>query len=322
MRPLKLLVISNPNARHLSVLEKLPDSTTITVGLKPEAFTSAAAEADVILNGMGAGRTLKEIWNSARRVQWVHSLSAGVENTLFPELIQSAVPLTNGRGVFKRSLGEFAIASMLFFAKDLRRMVRNQEAGRWEPFDIEEIHGRTMGIVGYGEIGRAAAERARALGMKIVALRRRPALSNGDPLVDEFYSIEDRVRMLAISDYVVAAAPLTEDTRGLIGEKEIGAMKSSAVIINLGRGPVISEPALIRALQERRIRGAALDVFDQEPLPEGHPFWKLDNVLLSPHCADHTSDWLEQAMEFFVCNFERFTKGEPLQNVVDKHAGY
>lgn len=322
MRPLNLLVISNPNARHLSLLEKLPDSTTITVGRHADAFISAAPEADVILNGMGVGDTLKEIWNSVPRVKWVHSLSAGVENTLFPELIASPVPLTNARGVFKRSLGEFAIASVLYFAKDLRRMVRNQEGGRWEPFDVEEIHGRTMGIVGYGEIGRAAAERGRALGMKIIALRRRPELSSNDPLVDKFYSIEQRAEMMAISDYVIAAAPLTEETRGLIGEKELGAMKSTAVIVNLGRGPVISEPALIQVLQNNRIRGAALDVFDKEPLSEGHPFWKMENVLISPHCADHTSDWLEQAMELFVSNFERFLKGEGLRNVVDKNAGY
>jgi phosphoglycerate dehydrogenase-like enzyme len=322
MRPVNLLVISNPNARHLSLLEKLPDSTNITVGRHADAFASAAAEADVILNGMGVGDTLKEIWSSAKRVQWVHSLSAGIENTVFPELVESPVPMTNARGVFKRSLGEFVIASVLFFAKDLRRMVRNQEAGLWEQFDVEEIHGRTMGIVGYGEIGRAAAERGHALGMKIVALRRRPELSSNDPIVDKFYSIEQRAEMMAVSDYVVAAAPLTEETRGLIGEKELGAMKSSAVIINVGRGPVISEPPLIRVLEEKRIRGAALDVFDEEPLPEGHPFWKMENVLLSPHCADHTSTWLEEAMELFVTNFEHFIKGEPLENVVDKRAGY
>jgi phosphoglycerate dehydrogenase-like enzyme len=322
MRPLNLLVISNPNARHLSVLEKLPDSTNITVGRYPDAFESAASEADIILNGMGVGDTLKQIWGSARNVKWLHSLSAGVESTLFPELIESPVPMTNARGVFKRSLGEFVVSAVLFFAKDLRRMVRNQEAGVWEQFDVEEVHGRTMGIVGYGEIGRAAAERAHALGMKIVALRRRPELSAADPIVDKFYSIEDRAEMMAVSDYVVAAAPLTEDTRGLIGEKELAAMKSTAVIINVGRGPVISEPALIHVLQEKRIKGAGLDVFETEPLPTGHPFWKMDNVLLSPHCADHTSTWMEEAMELFVANFEHFVKGEPLQNIVDKRAGY
>src|SRR5205085_7089062 len=124
--------------------------------------------------------------------------------------------------------------------------------------------------------------------------------------------------MLAQCDYVVAAAPLTDETRGMIGDQEFAAMKSTAVIVNVGRGPVIDEAAMVRALESRRIKGAALDVFDVEPLPDGHAFYRLDNVLLSPHCADHTADWLEQAMKFFLLNFERYRNGEPLLNVVDK----
>jgi phosphoglycerate dehydrogenase-like enzyme len=128
--------------------------------------------------------------------------------------------------------------------------------------------------------------------------------------------------MLAQSDYVVAAAPLTDETRGMLGEAEFQAMKSTAVVINLGRGPVIDEAAIVRALSEKRIKGAALDVFDTEPLPDGHPFYSLDNLLLSPHCADHTSDWTEQAMRFFLAQFERFASGKPLENVVEKKQGY
>jgi phosphoglycerate dehydrogenase-like enzyme len=128
--------------------------------------------------------------------------------------------------------------------------------------------------------------------------------------------------MLALCDFVVAAAPATPETRGMIGAAQLAAMKPSAVVINIGRGPVIDEPALIAALESNRIRGAALDVFDVEPLPEGHPFYKLRNVLLSPHSADHTPGWRESAFQFFLDNFARFKKGEPLENVVDKHAGY
>jgi phosphoglycerate dehydrogenase-like enzyme len=322
MRPLNLLVISNPNDRHLAVLEELPDSTRITVGKTMEAFTDAAADAHVILNCMGVGETLKELWPVAKKVQWVHSLSAGVESVLFPELIQSPIPVTNSRGVFKDSLGEFAVASILYFAKDLRRMIRNQMAQKWEQFDVEMIDRQTVGIVGYGEIGKAAAVRAHALGMKVLATRRRPELIKDDPVVSEAYSVEDRAELMAASDYVVVATPLTPETRGIVGEKELRAMKKTGVIINVGRGPAIDEPSLIRALQEGWIRGAALDVFDVEPLPAGHPFWSMENVLVSPHCADHTSDWLETAMKFFVGNFERFRNGQPLQNLVDKQAGY
>jgi phosphoglycerate dehydrogenase-like enzyme len=130
------------------------------------------------------------------------------------------------------------------------------------------------------------------------------------------------MEMLAQSDYVVAAAPLTAETRGMLGEAEFRAMKSTAVVINLGRGPVIDEPAIVRALSEKRIKGAALDVFDTEPLPDGHPFYSLENLLLSPHCADHTADWTEQAMRFFLAQFERFSTGKPLENIVDKKQGY
>jgi phosphoglycerate dehydrogenase-like enzyme len=201
-------------------------------------------------------------------------------------------------------------------------MLRNQQARRWEQFDVEEIHGQTLGIIGYGEIGRSTAIRAHAFGMKILGVRRRPELSKSDAILDEIHSFDQRADVIGRSDYVLAAAPLTPETRGLIGETELRAMKSTGVILNLGRGPVIDEPALIRALEDRRIRGAALDVFDQEPLPESHPFWGMENVLLSPHCADHTATWLFEAMEFFVANFERFRAGEPLANIVDKNAGY
>jgi phosphoglycerate dehydrogenase-like enzyme len=231
------------------------------------------------------------------------------------------VPLTNGRGVFRDSLAEFAIASIFYFAKDLRRLIRNQEAGRWEQFDVLDVRGQTLGIVGLGEIGRASARLARALGMRVHAVRRRNA-GSGDPDVDRLYAPGELRAMLAVSDYVLVATPLTSETRGMIGQAELAAMKPSAVIINVGRGPVIVEPALISALESGTIRGAALDVFDTEPLPEGHAFYGLGNVLLSPHSADHTVGWTDLAMNRFIDNFERFRNGQPLENIVDKQAGY
>lgn len=322
MKPLTVLVIANPAAPHLKVLDRLPGATTIVVGKTAEAFESAAANADVLLTTVSKTEPLRTVMRMAPKVRWIHSLSAGVENTLFPELIESPLPLTNSRGVFSRSLGEFAVAAMLFFAKDLRRMVRNQQARRWEQFDVEELHGRTLGIIGYGAIGRAAAVRAHAFGMTIIGVRRRPELSQTDAILDEIHSFDRCQDVMARSDYVVAAAPLTPETRGLIDEQHLRAMKPSSVIMNLGRGPVIAEAALIRALNENWIRGAALDVFDEEPLPENHAFWGMENVLLSPHCADHTATWLFEAMDFFVDNFKRFEAGEPLANIVDKGAGY
>jgi phosphoglycerate dehydrogenase-like enzyme len=194
--------------------------------------------------------------------------------------------------------------------------------GVWRQFAPQEIAGATLGIVGYGEIGRACAERAKAFGMRVLAYRRRPELSAGDPLVDATYSGEDLRRMLSECDFVAVSAPLTPATRGLIGAAELAAMKPGAVLLNVGRGPVIQEPALIEALRSGVIRGAALDVFDVEPLPAGHPFWSMENVLLSPHCADRVPGWIEGSIAQFVANFHRFHRGEPLEFVVDKLAGY
>jgi phosphoglycerate dehydrogenase-like enzyme len=246
-----------------------------------------------------------------------------LDGLLFPELVASPVRLTNASGVYSDSLGEFVVAAILYFAKDLRRMIRNQAAGVWEPFDIVEVRGQTVGIVGYGDIGRAVAARVHALGMRVLAVKRhRPPAHEAGSLAERIYGPDERIEMISRSDYVVAAAPLTPETLGMIGEPEFAAMKPDAVAINVGRGPVIEEAALVKALSEKRIKGAALDVFDTEPLPQGHPFYKLENVLLSPHCADHTPDWLDQSMRFFLAQFERFRKGEPLRNVVDKKLGY
>jgi phosphoglycerate dehydrogenase-like enzyme len=317
-----LLVLNDPLAPCLALLEQLPDDVRVVASQSAEFFDTSVAEAEIVFAGLGTAGLLRQLWPRAERLVWVHSLSAGVEGLLFPELVESPVILTNARGVFRRSLAEFTIAAALFFAKDLRRMVASQRACVWDPFDIEELHGRTMGIVGYGEIGRGVAERAHAFGMNLLALRRRPELCAADPLIAEAFAPERRLEMISRCDYLVLASALTPATRGMIGAREIAAMKPNAVLINVGRGPVVEEAALVQALSARRIRGAALDVFEVEPLPAGHPFYSLDNLLLSPHCADHTAGWLEMAVQFFVDNCRRYLAGEPLWNVVDKRQGY
>lgn len=318
-----LLVLASPAEPQLRQLQELPPETNIAVGTTTEAFERTAPEATVIFSWSLSGKLLRDVFHMSPRVRWVHTRAAGLDNMLFPELVLHPVVLTNGSGVFSQSLGEFVLGAILYFAKEFRRMIHNQSAGRWEPFEVVEISRQTVGIVGYGDIGRAVATRARSMGMRVLGMTRRgPLLYNADPLVNQIYSPADRATMISQCDYIVVAAPLTPDTRGLIGAAEFAAMKPGAVVINVGRGPVIDEAALVRALSEGRIKGAALDVFDTEPLPPGHPFYQLENVLLSPHCADHTADWLDAAMRFFLDNFERYRKREPLLNVVDKQMGY
>lgn len=321
MDKITVLVLANPNEPQLAMLEALPAETRIAVGNSAEAFKRAAPEASIIFNWSGSGALLREVLGMCPAVRWVHCRAAGLDDLLTPELISSPAPLTNGSGVFSPPLGEFVLGAILYFAKDFRRLIRNQAAGVWEPFDVAEVSGQTAGIVGYGDIGRAVATRLKAMGMNVLALRRSAAAA-ADQLVSKYYGPGGLVEMVAECDYVVVTAPLTAETRGMIGAREFAAMKASAVVINVGRGAVIDEAAMIEALTGKRIAGAALDVFTSEPLPAGHPFFQLENVLLSPHSTDHTHDWLERAMQFFLTQFERFAKGEPLLNVVDKKRGY
>ena len=322
MDPITLLVISSPHYPFLRFLDRLPQPVTVHTGNDLDFLKQHAPEADVILNGFHDGSALRAILPLAERVKWIHALSAGVERVLSPELIASPVPLTNGRGVFGPALAEFAIASMLFFAKDLRRLIRQQQAARWEQFDVAFLRDQTLGIVGYGGIGRETARLAHALGMKVIALRRRPPSSEPNPILERSFTREQLTEMLSLSDYVLAAAPLTPETEGMLGGNEFHFMKNTAVFINVGRGAVVVEQALISALNQTMIRGAALDVFETEPLPADHPFYRMENVLLSPHCADHTTGWMALAVQQFIENFERFRNGRPLEFIVDKQAGY
>jgi phosphoglycerate dehydrogenase-like enzyme len=317
-----LLVIADPAAPFLNALSRLPDGLSVFISQDRQELKARAGEADAILFAHVDGSLLSEVLPLAARARWVHALWTGVDWILSPAMLAHPAPLTNGRGVFRWPLADWVVATMLCFAFDLRRIIRQQEQRIWKPFVGTTLAGRTLGIVGYGAIGSAAATRARTFGMKIAALRRRPELSVDDPLVDQNYGPKQLDELMAASDYVLAAAPLTAETRGLIGQNEIARMKATSVIINVGRGPVIDEQALVLALESGKIRGAALDVFNVEPLPADHPFWRLPNVLLSPHTADRVEGFLGPAFDCFFKNLGRFRKGEELLNVVDKVSGY
>jgi phosphoglycerate dehydrogenase-like enzyme len=323
MKPVTLLVVSKPSQSCLRLLDRLPADTNLVVGNSPAMFVEKARDADVIMNLMSPLRVFREVFLMCPNVRWVHSFSAGIENSVFPELVESPVPMTNSRGVFSRSLAEFVMCGMLYFDKKIPLMNQLKSEGRWENIDeVGELHGKTLGIVSYGTIGQACAHLAKAFGMRVLALRRRPEISENDPLVDRVYGVEGLREMMAESDFVAVCSPNAPGTRGLVGAAELAAMKPSAVLLNVGRGPVIDEPALIAALSGKRIKGAVLDVYDAEPLPDGHPLFALDNVLLSPHSADHVPGWTDSSMLFFIENFERFRAGQPLENLVDKCAGY
>ena len=321
MKDVTVWVLTKPDDPALSVLAEAGPGVRYVYGASAAEFESAPSPNALLICSMGR-KALEPVLALAPKLGWIHSRSAGLDSVTSPALAASSAVMTNGRGVFSRSLAEWVIGALLYFVKDFARLERNRKRGVWEVFEPDDLAGRTLGIVGYGDIGHAIAERARRLGMRVLALRKRPALSGPDSWAEQTLPPSELVTLMERSDDVVVTLPLTEETRGFVSEAAIAAMKPTGVLVNVGRGPVIDEPALVRALRERRIRGAALDVFEKEPLPDGHPLYGLDNLLLSPHCADNTPGWLEAAMRAFVRNLERFRRGERLENVVDKALGY
>jgi phosphoglycerate dehydrogenase-like enzyme len=317
-----VIVLGGSQEPAMKRLSELGSGVKLIFADKAADVGAELADARVLFQWAGNREDLKRILAGAPRLEWIHGRYAGLDAILSPELIESPVPLTNGRGSFSQSLGEFVMCGALYFAKDLPRMLRSKAARHWDMFDVLELSSQTLGIVGHGDIGRAIARRAKAFGMKVIALRRDTSPRAGDEDVDQVFANADLHKMLPLCDYVVAAAPLTPQTRHMISTAEFAVMKPSVIVMNVGRGPVIDEAAIVTALRTKQIRGAVLDVFEVEPLPADSPLWEMDNVLISFHTADHTKDWLDDAVGLFMEQFNRWRKGEPLKNVVDKRAGY
>ena len=300
----------------------VPEATVSCPATREEA-EALLPEADVVLGFVVRPANLAR----ARRLRWIHSTSAGVTGVLFPELVASDVVVTNARGLHADAMAEHALAMMLAFVRKLHHARDQQRAHEWaqertwdEAPGIGALAGATLGLVGLGAIGSAITVRARSLGMRVVAVRRRPAL---DPApADEQWSVSQLREVLPRVDWLVLAAPQTRETEGLIGREELRRMKASARLVNLGRGALVDEPALIEALSSGRLAGAALDVFAEEPLPPASPLWDLPEVILTPHTSGLGPRLWERAMEQFTANLRRFVAGRPLENVVDKRAGY
>lgn len=281
------------------------------------------ASCNVLLNATGNASVIAPLLHNMPNVEWIHSMLAGVDTLMCPEIVDNdKITVTNAKGVFSSSLAEYTIFACLYFAKQVPRLLSQQASHAWTPFCVSEVSGKVMGIIGYGDIGQAAGRLGKAFGMHIHALRRRPELSKDDPVVDALYDMSGLLELLSVSDYVVVVTPLTPETRNLLSHAQFQAMKPSAVLINIGRGPVVDESALIEALQRNTIAGAALDVFSTEPLPAESPLWEMKNVLISPHCADMTETFRHESCRFFVENTETFLRGESFTAVVNKKLGY
>jgi D-2-hydroxyacid dehydrogenase (NADP+) len=264
----------------------------------------------------------KDLPARAPNLKWVQMMSAGVDRLVQTEIWRSPVLITGVSGIHATPISEFVILEMLMFAKQAALFMGLKKKRDWKRFPVTVLRSRTIGIVGLGSIGREVARLAKAFGMTVVATRRSIKNAGRARYVDTLLPAARLNRLLSESDFVVIAAPLTPETRGLIGEKELRAMKPTAFIINIARGGIIDESALVRAIDEKWIAGAGLDVTSTEPLPPDSRLWDFDNVILSPHISGGMDDYMKKATGLFCENLKRYMEGRKLLNLVDRKRGY
>ncbi|RCJ40586.1 hydroxyacid dehydrogenase [Nostoc minutum NIES-26] len=264
--------------------------------------------------------TLHRVLESAPELRWHHAPNAGVNHIITPKYIERNLILTNGAGVHAIPIAEFVIAYMLSYAKQLPRLHQQQTQHRWQKgLPIQELLDKTLLIIGAGGIGQEIASRAKAFGMRIFGSRRHPQpLSNFDKVV----GADEWKALLGEADYVVIATPLTWDTKGMIDAEVLRLMRPNAYLINIARGAIVDEFALIQALRDGEIAGAALDTVFAEPLPSESPLWSLPNVFITPHCSGNSPRVKERSLALFLDNFTRYRQGKPLRNIVDQRVGY
>jgi phosphoglycerate dehydrogenase-like enzyme len=263
---------------------------------------------------------LSGAWASAGDLKWIQSASAGVDNLLFPELAASHVVLTNARGIYEEAIAEYVLGLMLVLAKGFTAVFERQQRREWQHRETERLERKRVLVAGVGPIGRAIGRNCAALRMSVrgVARTTRP----GDDVLAEIAAVEGLTDAVSSADYVVNTLPSTDETHHVFDHAVFEAMNPWTRFVNVGRGSTVDEPALIRALETGQIAGAALDVFEQEPLPHDSPLWTMPNVIVSPHMAGDAAGWREGVVELFVRNLERYLTGRPLLNVVDKTRGY
>jgi phosphoglycerate dehydrogenase-like enzyme len=319
---------------------------TIVLGFEPGTLSDAqiaqvrvaAPDMDVLLTHdreeieqvldrveIAAGGFPHDLIPRAHNLRWYQQWGAGADWLLrHPEAVELDFVLTNASGVHPIQISEHILAFLLAFARGLHHAVRAQARREWIPYreqeNIFELAGKTMLLIGVGAIGERTARVATALGMRVWGIRRSGGICVS--CVEAMFGPDQLLDLLPEADFVVLTVPLTRETQGMIAERELRAMKPTSYIVNIGRGGVIQEDALIRALREGWIAGAGLDVFETEPLPEQSPLWDIENVIITSHCAGITPHYHERALAIFLDNLQRYRAGELLRNVVDKRIGY
>ena len=310
------LNVADASAR---LLEALPSA--LRPGQRPppdrsqgQTLHQLLAEAEIML---AARRLPADVRTRAPRLRWVQSPMAGVDWLKETDLwLDPGVLVTSASGINARAVAEYVMATALALSKNIPRMLDNKAEQRWDRFELGQLKGRTMGLVGYGAIGQEVASLAEAFGMNILAVKRRVGPEHRAPRV--ILPAHGLERLLRESDFVVLGVPSTPETAGMIGQAQLMHMRPSAYLINVSRGDVVDEQALIHALSQKRLAGAALDVFQSEPLPRESALWTMPNVLISSHVAGLFEEYDSAVVDLFIANLKRYLRGEPLHNAIDR----
>lgn len=294
-------------------------AVTATYADTAQDMEDMADAADVLFAVPGGRVPTAGFVRKAKNLRWIHAASAGVDHLLIPEIVESDIIVTNCPGIHAVTISEHVFSMILAFSRDLIGFMENKRSRLWKRNRISELGGKTLLVVGLGATGREVAKKAKCFGMYVIGTKRRP-----EPVewVDEVLGPEQLSEALGRADYVVLCVPLTRETDGLLGAEEIGRMKPGSVLINVSRGEVVDEDALVDALRSGKLRGAGLDVFRREPLPPSSPLWDLPNVIMTPHVAGSREGNIGILTEIFRDNLAKFIRGEPIPNVVDKRRGY
>jgi phosphoglycerate dehydrogenase-like enzyme len=293
------------------ILEAAPGRVSL-LPLRGVSGEADLSDVEIAVYGLFDGpRSFREVSQEMPRLGWIHSTGAGMDSFATPELAARDVIVTNSAGIYAPAMAEYAIAGMVAIARDLRRLIAQQEEGRWqhEAISGSELYGKRVGIVGYGATGRYLATVCKALGMEVWATKRTPMLSTGEP-ADRLLPASGLHELLGASDYVVVTTSLNSTTRLLLGEAEFRALKHGAAIVNVARGGVIDQDALLAALDDGRVGGAVLDTVTPQPLPPESPLWSHRHVIVTPHISGGSPEGWRRSMELFITNLPRYLDGE------------
>lgn len=315
----KVVVLTSPTTVPPYNTEKLEEQAEI-VWATADSLPDALPGAEILFVWDFFSTALRDAWDHADSLRWIHVAAAGVDTLLFDGLRESDVVITNARGAFDGPIAEFVLASILAHDKLLHESKELQREGEWRHREGKRTAGSHALVVGTGGIGRATARLLRAVGMEVVGAGR--LAREDDPDFGSIVPTEQLARHVEWADHLVLIAPLTDQTRGVVNAEVLTAMKPTAHLVNVGRGPLVDEPALIAALQAGTIAAASLDVFTEEPLPPAHPFWQMPNVHISAHMSGDVVGWRDTLADQFADNLARWQRGEELVNRVDKQLGY